>query len=212
MFTGRLMGAPPRHRMNGVESLLTFDVFEFFYFGFPTRDVGGQFRALFGGQGADLVAPPKLYPGLSQIEPRPTQVRRFDEAEALMPGHALFVSDVVSAGESLFAEFVKFVDRGGDHRRGQFAPLPLRRDEKQVEQRAVFSCCYHRRAGERLFIRLRSRGDGQAGGRSRSAVSARKIIPEVSTRGLGYLLLRVAEIFDGLAESRNVDRHERFDV
>jgi hypothetical protein len=41
---------------------------------------------------------------------------------------------------------------------------------------------------------------------------AREIIPEVSARGFGYLLLRVAEILDGLAEGRDVDRGERFDV
>jgi hypothetical protein len=44
------------------------------------------------------------------------------------------------------------------------------------------------------------------------AVFAREIIPEVSASGLGYLRLRVAEIFDGLAESRDVNGRERFDV
>ena len=132
------MNSPPRHRMNGLESLLTFDVFKSFDFGFPTRDVGGQFRAFFGGQWADLFAPPKLDFGLLKIESRPPQVRRFDEAETLMPGHALFVADVVSAGERLFAQFVKLINRGGDHRCRQSEPLPLGRDEEQVEQRAVF--------------------------------------------------------------------------
>jgi hypothetical protein len=41
---------------------------------------------------------------------------------------------------------------------------------------------------------------------------AREIIHEVSARGFGYLLLRVTEIFDGLAESRDVDGRESFDV
>ena len=58
------MDSPPRHRMNGLESLLTFDVFESSNFGFPMRDVGGQFRSFFGGQGADLFAPRKLDLGL----------------------------------------------------------------------------------------------------------------------------------------------------
>src|SRR5262245_4847893 len=205
-------GSPTRHRVNGLESLLIFDAFEFFDFGFPTRDVGSQFRAFFGGQGADLFAPPKLDFGLLQIEPRPPQVRLFDEAEALMPGHALFVADVVSAGEGLFSQFVKLIDRGGDQRRGQSAPLPLGLDEEQVEQRAIFSRRDHRRAGECLFVRVRSGIGGQAGGRSRSAMFAREIIHEVSARGFGYLLLRVTEIFNGLAESRDVYGRERFDV
>src|SRR5262245_2305774 len=98
--------------MNGLESVLIFDAFESFDFGRPTRDVGGQFRAFFGGQSADPLAPPKLDFGLLQIEPRPSQVRLFDEAEALMPSQALFVANVVSAGESLFAQFIKLVDRG----------------------------------------------------------------------------------------------------
>jgi len=33
MFTGRRTGLPPRHRMNGLESVLIFEVFEFFDFG-----------------------------------------------------------------------------------------------------------------------------------------------------------------------------------
>src|SRR5262245_19022500 len=100
---------PPRQGMNGVVTLLLFDTFESFDFGFPMGDVGGQFRALASGQWADLFAPPKLYLGLLQIELRPPQVRLFDEAEQLMPAQALFVSDVVFAGESLIAQFMKFV-------------------------------------------------------------------------------------------------------
>ena len=40
--------------MNGAESLFIFDAFEFLYLGFPTRDIGGQFRAFFSDQGADF--------------------------------------------------------------------------------------------------------------------------------------------------------------
>ena len=198
--------------MNGFESLLTLEVFEFVDFVFPTRDVDGQFRAFFGRQEADLFAPPKLDSGLLQIESRPPQVRLLDKAEALMPGHALFVADVVSAGERLFAQLVKLVNRGRDQRCSQSAPLPLWRDEEQVEQRAVFHRGDHSRAGECLCIRARSGGDGHAGGGSGLAVLAGEIIPEVSARGLGYLFLRVAEIFDSFAESRDVNGRERFDV
>ena len=88
--------------MNGAESLFILDAFEFLYFGFPTRDIGGQFRAFFSGQGAGFLAPPKLGPGLLHIKPRPPQIRLFDETEALMPAHALFVADVIFAGERLF--------------------------------------------------------------------------------------------------------------
>ena len=116
-----------------------------------------------------------------------------------MPAHVLFVADVIFAGERLFAQSVKFVDRGGDHRRRQSAAMPLGRDKEQVEQRAICRQRNHRRAGEVFFVRfwsacVRAGGHGQAGGRSGLAMFAREIMNEVSVRGFGYLLPRVAEI------------------
>lgn len=174
--------------MYGFESLLVFDAFELFDLRFPKFAFGFQPGAFFAGQIAEFFASPKFVPGAHSIEPCARYIGFFDEAEPLMPGAALVVADVVLAGQPLFVKFVQFIDGGGNHCRGDAAPLAIRRNEEQIEQRPIFCADNERCAEQQLLARSIVKRHLRHAGQPLAATPAQEmIVQRAAGRGANLL-------------------------